>query len=197
MTGKYLEAARGFAAEANMGGFFQMLGEAAYSDVFVDRAELIAAMLDGMGAKSLSARWFMRFYGAARQFDGPDRIRLMNRLAALRPRSFLLPRPKPAAPLLSSAIAGSSYCDRMAVSSAARGDPLKPVREPDNPYDKNAIRLDDRDGVKLGYVPKALNFRLAQMMDSGVRMTAVIRSHERNGDRIFLQTDIFERINYK
>lgn len=31
---------------------------------------------------------------------------------------------------------------------------VKATREPDNPYDANAIRVDTVDGIKIGYVPR-------------------------------------------
>lgn len=47
------------------------------------------------------------------------------------------------------------------------GTPLRLEREPTNPYDPNAIKVNDVDGVHLGYVPKNVAVHLAPWMDSG------------------------------
>ena len=44
------------------------------------------------------------------------------------------------------------------------GDTLSLVREPDNPYDPCAVRV-DREGTKVGYVRGAFAKRLADVMD--------------------------------
>ncbi len=51
------------------------------------------------------------------------------------------------------------------------GDPLALVREPGNPYDRNAVRVDWRS-FKLGYVPRAQNETLARQMDHGTGLKA-------------------------
>lgn len=47
------------------------------------------------------------------------------------------------------------------------GDRLTLVRVPDNPSDRNAIKIFTRDGVKLGYIPQRENPILARLMDAG------------------------------
>jgi hypothetical protein len=74
----------------------------------------------------------------------------------------------------SSPLAGFRYAEASQVWSELRlGDALELVREPDNPYDRNAVRVDWR-GRKLGYVPRAENAALAWAMDRGERLTARI-----------------------
>lgn len=53
------------------------------------------------------------------------------------------------------------------------GDRLDLVREPDNPHDRRAIRVDWR-GHKLGYVPRAENRVIAQALDQGEKLSARI-----------------------
>jgi len=53
------------------------------------------------------------------------------------------------------------------------GDPLALVREPDNPYDPRAVRV-DWHGHKLGYVPRRENTAVSQMLDRGERLEAHI-----------------------
>lgn len=55
-------------------------------------------------------------------------------------------------------------------SSISAGDRLRLFREPKNEYDKNAIRIEDENSHKLGYVPKDIARKLAPEMDSGVSL---------------------------
>ena len=49
------------------------------------------------------------------------------------------------------------------------GDPLRLVREPDNPHDARAVRV-EWQGEKLGYLPRAENGPVAAEMDRGARV---------------------------
>ena len=62
------------------------------------------------------------------------------------------------------------------------GDALRLVREPDNPYDANAVRVEWR-GHKLGYVPRHENSDLARQLDGGAAIEARITElvKRRNG----------------
>ncbi len=51
------------------------------------------------------------------------------------------------------------------------GDPLTLVREPDNPHDRNAVRVEWRT-FKLGYVPRAENEAVARQLDRGTPLAA-------------------------
>ena len=53
------------------------------------------------------------------------------------------------------------------------GDPLELVREPENGFDRNAIRV-TWHGRKLGYVPRRENAALAWGLDRGERLRARI-----------------------
>jgi len=72
------------------------------------------------------------------------------------------------------------------------GDELSLVREPDNPYDPRAVRVEWR-GEKLGYVPRAGNETVAKLLDQGVRLSGRIthlqpgRSH---WQRILFEVDM-------
>ncbi|MDL2254287.1 HIRAN domain-containing protein [Ruminococcaceae bacterium OttesenSCG-928-I18] len=63
--------------------------------------------------------------------------------------------------------AGLFAADKQAVSEIKEQDTLIFVREPDNQYDANAIRVDDTAGRKIGYIPKSENMLIAQLMDIG------------------------------
>jgi len=51
------------------------------------------------------------------------------------------------------------------------GDPLTLVREPSNPHDHNAVRVEWRT-FKLGYVPRAQNAAVARQLDQGANLAA-------------------------
>jgi hypothetical protein len=91
----------------------------------------------------------------------------------------------------SSPLAGFRYAEASQVWSELRiGDPLELVREPDNPHDRNAVRVDWR-GRKLGYVPRAENEALAWAMDRGERVTARIsRLQEHRNPRLRIEVEV-------
>lgn len=53
------------------------------------------------------------------------------------------------------------------------GDPLTLVREPDNRFDANAVRVEWR-GRKIGYVPRRENADVARLLDRGQALEARI-----------------------
>lgn len=63
-------------------------------------------------------------------------------------------------------LVGNHYVDTD-IELIAYGEKLSLVREPRNTYDKWAIRVNNEQGDKLGYIPKELSRRLAQRMDAG------------------------------
>lgn len=60
--------------------------------------------------------------------------------------------------------AGKSVWDRLKV-----GDAVALVREPDNPHDSRAVRI-EWQGNQLGYLPRAENEAVAAAMDRGERV---------------------------
>jgi hypothetical protein len=64
----------------------------------------------------------------------------------------------------------------------AEGDHLQLVREADNPYDANAVRVEWR-GVKLGYVPQRDNAAVARQMDRGTMLEARVALLRENRNR--------------
>jgi hypothetical protein len=53
------------------------------------------------------------------------------------------------------------------------GETLTLVREPCNPYDAKAVRVEWL-GHKLGYVPRMENHAVAQLLDRGAKLSARI-----------------------
>lgn len=70
----------------------------------------------------------------------------------------------------SSPLAGFQYHAGEALWDELKiGDRLTLVREPDNPFDPRAVRV-DWHGHKLGYLPRAENEAVAAAMDRGERV---------------------------
>jgi hypothetical protein len=73
-----------------------------------------------------------------------------------------------------SPLAGYRYADAAEVWPLLRvGDTLELSREPDNPHDANAVRV-EWQGRKLGYVPRRENAALAWGLDRGEPLRARI-----------------------
>ncbi|MFN3884642.1 MAG: HIRAN domain-containing protein [Rhodocyclaceae bacterium] len=92
----------------------------------------------------------------------------------------------------SSPLAGFQYHAGAAVWDQLRvGDPLALIREPDNPFDRRAVRI-EWQGVMLGYLPRAENEAVAAAMDRGERVEgriAALVEHKNPWRR--LRIDIF------
>jgi len=90
----------------------------------------------------------------------------------------------------SSPLAGFRYYAGEELWSQMReGDRLTLVREPDNPHDTKAVRIEWR-GQKLGYLPRAENAAVAGAMDGGEAVDARIaklRRHRNPWQRVLIE----------
>ncbi len=78
----------------------------------------------------------------------------------------------------SSPLAGFRHAEAASVlPDVRRGDELTLVREPDNAFDRNAVRVEWR-GRKLGYVPRRENAALAWALDRGETLRARVSRSE-------------------
>ena len=102
--------------------------------------------------------------------------------------------------LFGTEVAGTYYSENIEelYNSLNEGDLLALIREPDNPYDKYAIRIETsdshligyhpseafppHDSSKLGYIPRVNNKIIARLMDAGKMLYGVVRSKEMCGD---------------
>ena len=99
---------------------------------------------------------------------------LLLGLLAIVPASAAEPGTSAKILLQSSPLAGFRYYEGKKLWSEMKvGDALQLVREPDNSYDANAVRV-EWQGHKLGYVPRADNEALARFMDRGSKAGARI-----------------------
>lgn len=82
--------------------------------------------------------------------------------------------------LQTSPVAGFQYHEAEAAwPLLACGCDVELVREPENPYDEKAVRIDWR-GRKLGYVPRLENHAVAQLMDRGESLSARVTALQVN-----------------
>ncbi len=68
------------------------------------------------------------------------------------------------------------------------------VREPDNPVDPNAVRV-EINGIKFGYIPKEQVLEISSIMDNGHNIVAMFVSVNRSPfhDTVGLTVRIIER----
>jgi hypothetical protein len=82
-----------------------------------------------------------------------------------------------------SPLAGFRHYDGAEVWRDMRaGDRLELVREPHNPYDANAVRVEWR-GRSLGYVPRRDNAAVARQLDQGAALEGRIAALRENRNR--------------
>lgn len=98
-----------------------------------------------------------------------DRRGFLTLLAALFTVNIPLSAPKRYA-LNRCYVAGLQYHPGIGLK-LKNGEKIKTVRDPENPYDANAVALYSK-GVKLGYIPKKENTTLAMLMDQDAALHA-------------------------
>ncbi len=82
-----------------------------------------------------------------------------------------------------SVLAGLRHYDAGEVwLEMSAGDRLELVREPENSYDSNAIRVEWR-GRKLGYLPRRDNPAVARQLDRGAALEARVARLKENRNR--------------
>ncbi len=90
----------------------------------------------------------------------------------------------------SSPLAGFQYHAAGELWSELRvGDSLALIREPENPHDSNAVRVEWR-GRMLGYLPRTENRAVAAEMDRGSSVSgriAKLRQHRNPWQRLLIE----------
>lgn len=71
------------------------------------------------------------------------------------------------------------------------GDRLVFYREPDNPHDPQAIRIETLKKEKIGYVPRKDNVVFSRLMDAGKVLFAKITEKEMQGNWLKIQIKIY------
>ena len=95
--------------------------------------------------------------------------------------------------LFDTYVAGTSYVEGIEELEPHLnvGDALDFFREPDNPYDKRAIVIRNKDGVKIGYVPKADNVVFSRLMDAGKLLFGKISVKQTQGNWLKIDIKVF------
>ena len=114
-------------------------------------------------------------------------------LALLAEIFFVAPAPAAEALIIvqRSPLAGFRYYDGGEVWPELKaGDRLELVRDPDNPYDANAVRVVWR-GHMLGYLPRRDNAAVARQLDRGAALEArITRLAESRNRRVRLEFEV-------
>lgn len=97
--------------------------------------------------------------------------------------------------LQTSPLAGfQHYAGHALFPLMALGQPVRLVREPANPFDARAVRV-EWNGVQIGYAPRADNVDLARLMDRGVAVEGRILHLQHSRDpwkRVMLEIYIVD-----
>ncbi|OLU36304.1 HIRAN domain-containing protein [Ileibacterium valens] len=68
---------------------------------------------------------------------------------------------------------------------------LRLIREPKNPNDLYAIRIENETGKKIGYIPKKNNRVFARLMDAGKMIEATVSIVKKTGRYYSLKVDLW------
>jgi hypothetical protein len=95
----------------------------------------------------------------------------------------------------SSPLAGFQFHEGKALWSEMKvGDALTLVREPENPHDARAVRV-EWQGHKLGYVPRRENEAVARQMDRGNKLEArIVRLTKHRDPWKRMEFEVFVRL---
>lgn len=96
--------------------------------------------------------------------------------------------------LIECQVAGTSHRDLASVEpTLVEGSLLLLTREAENAHDERAIQILDEAGHFLGYVPKAKNEALANLMDAGKLLFGALDAKEWRGRWLKLDMRVFLR----
>lgn len=95
--------------------------------------------------------------------------------------------------LFDTFVAGTSYIEGIEAIglNLKEGDRLVFYREPENPHDPQAIRIETLDKIKIGYVPRRDNVVFSRLMDAGKVLFAKIVKKETEGTWLKITIKIF------
>lgn len=95
--------------------------------------------------------------------------------------------------LFDTHVAGTSYIENIEeiVYNLNFDDKLTCIREEDNEYDLQAIKLITDNDEKIGYIPQADNVIFARLMDAGKKLCARVRSIKLKGKWYKIDIAIF------
>lgn len=95
--------------------------------------------------------------------------------------------------LFDTYVAGTTHIEGIddLAASLRDGDRLVFYREPDNPHDPQAIRIETLEEEKIGYVPRRDNVVFSRLMDAGKLLFATIAAKEMRGNWLKIDIKIY------
>ncbi|MGE3909726.1 MAG: HIRAN domain-containing protein, partial [Chloroflexota bacterium] len=97
------------------------------------------------------------------------------------PRVMIRPLPRPErAKVVRYHVAGEAQVNtdgmrrQRIIKACEVGDELALVREPNNPYDRDAVAIYTLSGQQVGYIPAEIASAVAESLDTGVQAPAYI-----------------------
>lgn len=95
--------------------------------------------------------------------------------------------------LLTIQVAGTSYVENIGEIEPMLDERTRVhfFREPDNPHDRRAIVIKTENGQKIGYVPRAKNEILSNLMDGGKLLYGVIQDKEWQDSWLRITVSVF------
>lgn len=90
-------------------------------------------------------------------------------------------------------VAGTTHIENIETigSTLHEGDKLVFYREPDNPHDPQAIRIETIKGEKIGYVPQQDNVIFSRLMDAGKALFGKVTSKEMRRKWLRIEVKIY------
>lgn len=95
--------------------------------------------------------------------------------------------------LFDTYVAGTSHVEGIEelAQFIHEGDRLEFKREPKNRHDENAIRIQNGDGVKLGYVPKKDNVVFSRLMDAGKLLFGKVTFVQKKENWVYIKIKVY------
>lgn len=95
--------------------------------------------------------------------------------------------------LFDTVVAGTTHIENIDAigSSLHEGDKLVFYREPDNPHDPQAIRIETIHEEKIGYVPQQDNVVFSRLMDAGKLLFGKVTDKEMRGNWLRIRINIY------
>ena len=95
--------------------------------------------------------------------------------------------------LFDTYVAGTTHIAGIEALAASlrEGDRLVFYREPDNPHDPQAIRIETLEEKKIGYIPRRDNVVFSRLMDAGKLLFATVEEKEMRGNWLKIDIKIY------
>lgn len=90
-------------------------------------------------------------------------------------------------------IAGTTHINNIDIlePKLTEGVEVQFFREPNNQYDAKAIVVKDKEGNKLGYIPRDKNEILSRLMDAGKLLYGKVKTKEKIGEWIKIEMEVY------